>query len=124
MQDERAHFVANALFIPDRPREQALHAVGTGLFGVFGDLPTIFPGNLAEDGLQVEESVLTWLGASEVGSQALMQMAQGQGPATNLIQGWPDLLGYGRLMVLHAFLVSDRRLEQEVSVLLECHISA
>jgi hypothetical protein len=110
--------------VPDRPREQALHAVGTGVFGVLGDLPPIFPLDLAEEGLQGEQSVLTWLGASEGGSQALMQMAQGQGPATNLIQGWPDWLGYGRLMVLHAFLVSDRRLEQEVSVLREGHISA
>src|SRR6266852_7756663 len=33
--------------IPDGPREQALHAIGTGLFGMFCNLPAIFPVYLA-----------------------------------------------------------------------------
>ncbi len=51
LQSVRPHLIANAIFIPDRPREQALHAIGTGLFGVFSDLPAIFSGDLADDGL-------------------------------------------------------------------------
>jgi len=77
MQDERAHFVANALFIPDGPRKQALHAIGTSLFGVFCDLPAIFSGDLADDGLQIEQGVAAWFGSSKVGSQTLVQVDQG-----------------------------------------------
>jgi hypothetical protein len=79
-----SQLIADSRVIPDSPREQALHAIGTGLFGVFCDLPTIFSGNLADHGLQVEQSVLTWLRTSEVGSQALMQVDQGERPSSYL----------------------------------------
>jgi len=124
MQDERAHFVANALFIPDGPRKQALHAIGTSLFGVFGDLPALFSGNLADDGLQIEQRVVAWFGARKVGSQALMQADQGQRPASYLLQGWSGVIPCGMVGRLHALLVSDGHLSRCFFFLVECHIAS
>ncbi len=117
MQDERAHFVANALFIPDGPRKQALHAIGTSLFGVFGDLPAIFSGDQASDGLEVQQRVVTWLGASEAGGEALVQVAQGQGPAADLLEEGLQLRIGGRLKGSHAFLLADGTDSREFSYL-------
>ncbi len=50
-RDQGAQFVAHRVLVPGGCREQALHAVGTGLPGVFGDLPAIFARDVAEDGL-------------------------------------------------------------------------
>jgi hypothetical protein len=93
LQEEGAQFVAHALFIPDRPREQALHPIGMGLSGVFSDLPAIFSGDFADDGLQIEQGVLAWFGASKEGSQALMQLTQGQGPSCDLLHRGFDVCG-------------------------------
>jgi hypothetical protein len=84
-----------------------LHAIGTSLFGVFCDLPAIFSGDLADDGLQIKQGVLAWFEASKVGSQALMQADQGQGPSSYLLQRWSDFMVCGMVERLHAFLVSD-----------------
>ena len=89
-QNERAHFVANPIFIPDGPREQALHAIGTSLFGMLSDLPAIFSLDLTEDSLQIEQGTLAWFGASKAGSQALMEVTQGQGPSSYLLLRWSD----------------------------------
>src|SRR5260370_26657746 len=40
------------------------------------------------------------------------------------VQGWCGFLWCGMVGMLHAFLVSDGHLKQEVFVLLECHICA
>ena len=74
-----------------------MHAVGPGLPGVFGDLPAIFPGDLTEDGTQIEQGVLAHFGARKIGSQTWMQLAQGQGPGANGTESWPGWLGCGTL---------------------------
>src|SRR2546426_8181247 len=69
----------------------------------------------------IEESkkgVLADFGSSKMGSQALMQVAQAKLPAANLARGWSDLRRCGIMLLLHVFLVSDGRLEQERFVLL------
>ncbi len=76
--DQAAHLIAHPVLVPDGAREQALHAVGSRLPGVFSDLPAIFPGDVTEDGLQVVQRVLAYFGAREVEAQTLMQLAQGQ----------------------------------------------
>jgi len=101
-----------------------LHAIGVWLSGVFSDLPAIFSRDLADDGLQVEECMTAWFGASKMGTETLMQLDQAQRPPANLSQGWSGLLWCGMVMMLHAFLVSDGQLKQEIFVLLECHIES
>ena len=86
-------------------REQALYARGSLLFGLFSNLPTIFSGDVAENGLQIEQGVLAWLRVSEVGSQALMQLDQGQRPSSYLAWGWSSVIPCGMVMRLHAVLV-------------------
>src|ERR1700730_9633444 len=73
LANQRTQLIAAALLIPDSTGEQALHAVGPQLPGVFGDLPAIFPGNLTEDGTQIEQGVLAHFGAGKMKSQSLMQ---------------------------------------------------
>ncbi len=89
MPEEGAQLIAHAVVIPDGVRQQALHAIRTGLFGMFGDLPAIFPGDVTDDGLQVEPGVTARLGARKTGRQALMQVEQAQRPAANVAGGWP-----------------------------------
>jgi hypothetical protein len=73
----------------------------------------------------IEESkkgVLADFGSSKMGSQALMQVAQAKLPAANLARGWSDLRRCGIILLLHVFLVSDGRLEQERFVLVTVHL--
>src|SRR5205807_4211852 len=121
---EGTQIIAHPVVIPDGLRKQTLHAIGPQLFGMLSDLPAIFPGNVTDDGLQVEQGATARLGARKTGRQALMQMEQVQGPAANLAQGWPGLWWCGMVGWLHAFLVSDASLKQESFVLLECHMGA
>ncbi len=97
LADQGAQFITHAGLVPDGTREQALHAVGPQLPSVFGDLPAIFAGDLAEDGLQVEQSVLAGFGASEAGRDLLVQMAQGQGPAAHLLEEGGNVCVCGKL---------------------------
>ena len=83
LADQGAQDIAYAVFVPDGTREQALHAIGTGLFGLFSDLPTIFSGNVTEESLQVEQGVLADFGARKMGSQTLLHLAQAQRPGAN-----------------------------------------
>ncbi len=124
LPEEGAQLIAHPFVIPDGVREQTLHAIRTAVFGVLSDLPAIFPGDLTDDGVQVEQGVTARLGARKTRRQALMQVAQAQRPSANLAQSWLGWLWCGMVMVLHAFLVSDGQLKQEVLVLLECHIGA
>ena len=55
---------------------------------MFSDLPAIFARKVAEDGLQVEQDVLTDFGTGKAGSQAQMQAVQALEPSTHLTQGW------------------------------------
>ena len=73
LHQQRADLIANAFIIPDGLREQTLHAIGASLLRVFGDLPTVFPGDLADHRLQREQSMVRGFGASKIGSKALMQ---------------------------------------------------
>ena len=41
--------IAHAIGIPDRLREQTLHAIGTRFSGMFGQLPPIFAGRVTQD---------------------------------------------------------------------------
>jgi hypothetical protein len=91
---------------------------------MLSDLPAILAGDLAQDGLQVEEHMLVRFGASKMGTQTLMQLVQAHQPTANRSQSWPGFLWSGMVKVLHAFLVSDGQLIQAVLVLLACHIGA
>jgi hypothetical protein len=51
----------------------ALHAIGSGFSGLFGDLPAIFARTIAQEGLQIEESVLVDFGTGKMGGETLMQ---------------------------------------------------
>jgi hypothetical protein len=107
LQNVCSQLITNPSLIPDGPREQALQAIRTGLLGVFRNLPAIFSGDRASDGLQIEQSVLAWFRASKVGSQALMQLEQGQRPSSYLLQRWSAFMVCGMVERLHAFLFSD-----------------
>src|SRR5947209_2217966 len=106
LDEEAAQFIAYPLLVPDCVGEQALDAVGMEEAGVFSDLPAIFPGNLAEDGVQVEQGVVAWFGTREVAGQALMELAQGEGPGADFTQGWPGWRECGMVRWLHGVLVS------------------
>lgn len=86
LADQGAQFIADACLVPDGAREQPLHAIRSELSGVFGDLPAIFAGDLAQDGLQVEEGMLVRFGASKMGTQTLMQLVQAHQPTANRSQ--------------------------------------
>ena len=83
--------IANPVLVPDRTRKQALDTRGTCLSGVFSDLPAVFSGNLAENGLQIEQGVVIGFGTRKVGSQALMELTQSQRPFSYLLQRWSEL---------------------------------
>ena len=121
---EGAQIIAHPFFIPDGSRKQSLDPIGPVLFGMLSDLPAIFSGDVAENGLQIEQTVTAGFQSSKTGTQTLMPVVQGQRPPGDLLGGWPDLLVCGMVRMLHAFLVSDGHLKQEVFVLLECHIES
>ncbi len=72
--DPGAQFIAAAVLVPDGAGEQALHAVGVGLSGVFGDLPAILAGDVTENGLQIQQGMLAGFGARKTGGDALVQL--------------------------------------------------
>ena len=51
LADKGSQFIADAIFVPDRVREQALYAIGSQFSGLFSDLPAIFAGDVAQHGL-------------------------------------------------------------------------
>src|SRR5947207_14242433 len=51
LDEEATQLITHAVLVPDGFGEQALDAIRVQAPGVFSDLPAIFPGNLAEDGL-------------------------------------------------------------------------
>jgi len=76
LADQRSQLIANAGFVPDRLGEQALDTIGAQLSGLFGDLPAIFAWDVTDDGLQVEQSMTAWFGASKIRTQTLMDVLQ------------------------------------------------
>src|SRR5437667_12873947 len=88
---------------------------------MFSDLPAVFARNVTEDSLQVEQGVLKRFGASEIGSKPLLPVAQDQRPTGDLLRGWSLLRVCAMIGILHAFLVSDGRLECRWTTLLACH---
>jgi len=74
------------------------------LSGVFGHLPAIFSGDLAQDGLQVEQCMTAWFWSCETRSYTLMQLVQLEGPSPNFLERWSDFITYGIVLVLHNFL--------------------
>ncbi len=112
--DTSAQLIAHAFFVPYGSREQPLHARGPWLSGVLSDLPAIFSGDLADDSSPIEPGVLAGFGASEVGSQALLPLAQGQGPCGDLLQRGSGWLCYDSVWRLHAFSLSDELVLQGV----------
>jgi len=124
LANKRSQFIAYACVVPGGSREQALHAIRSRLSDVFGDLPAIFAGNLAENGLQVEPGMLVWFEAREMGTQTLMQLVQANLPTAYGTQGGPDRIRWSMVKRLHAFLAFDGSLNSEVLVLLACHIGA
>jgi hypothetical protein len=72
--------------------------------------------------LGLQQRVLAWFGASEAGGDALVQAAQGQGPAADLLEERLQLRIGGRLKGSHAFLLADGTNSREFFLALECHI--
>jgi hypothetical protein len=107
LADKGAQFIADAVFVPDGVREQALYAIGPQFSGLFSNLPAIFARNGTEDGLQVEQGMSAGFRSREVRRDSLMELAQGQGPATHLPWEGCDLWVCGRLEGSHAFLLSQ-----------------
>jgi hypothetical protein len=107
LADEGSQFIADAVFVPDRVREQALYTIGSQFSGLFSNLPAIFAGNITEDGLQVKQGMLAGFRSREGRCDALMELVQGQGPATYVLWKEDDLWVYGRLEGSHAFLLSQ-----------------
>lgn len=81
--DQRPYLIAYGVLVPNGAREQSLHAVGTRLPGVFGDLPANFSGDVTQDGLQVQQGMLVDFGARKAGRQALMELVQAHGPGAH-----------------------------------------
>ncbi len=73
--NQGAQDIAHGILVPDGAGEQTLDAIGMQQTGVFSDLPAVFPGDLTEDGLQVEQSMPTRLGTGKAGGKALMEQA-------------------------------------------------
>ena len=89
---------------------------------MFGNLPAIFAGDRAENGLQVEQGMMMGFGACEMGTQTLVQVVQAPKPMAHGPQSCLDRLGCGMVKRLHAFLAFDGSLDEEVLVFLACHI--
>ncbi len=124
LADEGAQRIADGLLIPDGVGEQALHAGGMGLVGVFSDLPAVFAGDLAEDGMQIEQGLLMNFGTGKEGTQPGMQLAQLLRPRADLLQRWLGRFGCAILRRLHAGLAFARGRTAEGMILLACHIGA
>ena len=90
--------------------------------GVFGHLPAIFAGDLAQDGLQGEQGMPAWFGSCETRSQTLMQVLQLEGPSPNVLERWSDFIPYGIVLVLHDVLGSFVLTLKCLFLLTECHI--
>lgn len=86
-QGERTHLVAHAVLIPDGLGEQALHAIGGGFTGLFGQLPAIFARDATQKTLQKALHSLVGFWAGKVGSQTSMQLDQGLMPMDHVRQG-------------------------------------
>jgi hypothetical protein len=122
LRDQRTKIIAHAILVPDGTRKQALHAIGSSLPGMFGDLPAIFARDITEDGLQGEEQMVMNFGACKAGTQVLMEVEQALVPTADLTQAWLNEFGCGMLNTLHADLLSKRRCNGERLRLLACHI--
>src|SRR5207244_13607975 len=97
-------------------------AVSMGQRRLYSDLPDIMPGNVVQDSLQIQQGVLAWFGTREAGGDGLVQGAQGQGPAADLLEEASHLHLGGRLRKSHAFLLADGTNSREFYLALECHI--
>src|SRR5437763_11371194 len=93
-----------------------------GQASVFSDLPAIFARKITQNGLQVQERVLARFGTREASGDALVQGAQRQGPAADLLEEGGQLRIGGRLKGSHAFLLVDGTNSREFFLALECHI--
>lgn len=112
--DETAQFIAHPVLVPDRTRKQALDAIGAALAGLFGDLPAILAGDLAQDGLQREQGMLVGLRASEMGTQLLLDVLPACQPPSYGPASCLDGAGCGMIERLHAVLAFDASLDDEV----------
>ena len=119
LADQVAQEIAHAIFVPDRMRKQALDPVRAGEPGLFSNLPAILAGNVAHEGLQVEQGVLVNFGSGKQGCQTVMQEIQARDPGTDQMQRGSQRLGCGMLKGLHAFLLSQKT-ARWISV--ACHI--
>jgi hypothetical protein len=77
LEKDRLHETIKEVF--DRSEETngtslaADFIIGMSLARVFSDLPAIFPGDVAQDSLQVEQRVLARFGTREAGRNTLVQ---------------------------------------------------
>jgi hypothetical protein len=72
-QDIGAHFVPDAVLVPDGIGQEALHAIGAAFSGLFGELPSIFARSITQDTLEVQEGTMVGFMASKIGSNACVE---------------------------------------------------
>ncbi len=72
-EDIIAQLVTDAVLIPHRISEEALHSIGAAFSGLFGELPSIFACNITQDALEVQKATMAWFRASKIGSNACLE---------------------------------------------------
>jgi hypothetical protein len=108
LADQGTQVIADTVLVPDGAREQALHAIGPCLPGLFSESINHFCAGYHSGEFAGRATCAGGrAGRAKRGRQTLMEMEQAHGPGANRTQAWPSLLRYGMLGVLHAGLLSD-----------------
>jgi hypothetical protein len=76
--------VTHAVRVPDRLREQALHAIGVPFSGLLGQMPAIFARAFTQETLQVGQSTPTRFWSGKARSNARIQLGERLRPLHNL----------------------------------------
>jgi len=80
LDDVAADVVADRVGVPDRPGQQMLHPVRAGLTGVFGDRPTVLPGQFGQQPGDERPDPPPRLHPSEPGRDPAHQLVEHQLP--------------------------------------------
>jgi hypothetical protein len=106
LQDVLAQIITHQISIPDRLREQALHAMRSGLSGMLGQVPAIFALATTQQALQVRQNTPTRFWSDKARGNSRMQLSEQLCPVRNVSRG---RLGSGKgdmLRLLHELLLS------------------
>jgi hypothetical protein len=106
LQHVASQVVTHQISIPDGTGEQALHAVGSGFSGLFGQLPPIFALDGTQQALQVAERPTSGFRPGKAGSNPRMQPAKGLLPLHDVSECRSGSERYGMLVLRHGLLLS------------------